>query len=253
MDEPVQHIDAAQSVLVGRIAVEKLVLNQVGQLSKFREVATEETVSVHAPKNMSYLAAVLEDLFEGFPIRFIASEVAVDEMPVLFEETSDFGAGAQMPTLSVQEEAHEALRVLGKDIVVLRINQSTLFVESVERFAPGNLAGKEVEDRNPAGVVADHFKAESLHQRCAVMKQVSGMTVEVAHEAFASTNDVLAGIFEIRGDNSLEAQGEDVSGTPFLRIVKLVADAHEKFVGFLDFFECNVSEPVLFNKCLKVA
>ena len=101
---------------------------------------------MHAPENMGYLAAVLEDLFEGFPIRFIASEVAVDEMPVLFEETSDFGAGAQMPTLSVQEEAHEALRVLGKDIVVLRINQSTLFVESVERFAPGNLAGKEVED-----------------------------------------------------------------------------------------------------------
>ena len=94
MDEPVQHIDTAQSVLVGRIAVEKLMLNQVGQLSKFREVATEETVSVHAPENMSYLAAVLEDLFEGFSIRFIASEVAVDEMPVLFEETSDFRAGA---------------------------------------------------------------------------------------------------------------------------------------------------------------
>src|SRR5438067_426476 len=54
----VQLIDANQSMFVGGITMEELVLDQAGQLAKFRQITTEEIHPVHHPQdpaNLSFL------------------------------------------------------------------------------------------------------------------------------------------------------------------------------------------------------
>jgi hypothetical protein len=132
MDESVEDINTAESVLIGRVAMKEFVLHKVGQLAKLWEVTTEESISVHPSEDMSDLTAVLEDLFECFSVRFVSPKVPVNEVPIQLKEASDLRTGAKVATLGVQKEAHEALWVLCKYIFVFRVNEATFFKKAVE-------------------------------------------------------------------------------------------------------------------------
>ena len=70
-------------------------------------------------------------------------------MPMLFEELSGLGTGAKISPLGVEKESHETFGILGKDIVVFRIDEAVFGVKTVEGLAGTQLACQKVEDRNP--------------------------------------------------------------------------------------------------------
>ena len=132
MDKSVEDINAAESVLVSRVAMKEFVLHEVSQLAELGEVAPEESIAVHSSEDVGDLTAVLKDLFECFSVRFVPSKVPVNKVPIQLKEASDLRTGAKVATLCVQKKAHEALRVLCKDIFVFRVNQAIFFKEAVE-------------------------------------------------------------------------------------------------------------------------
>lgn len=112
---------------------------------------------MHPAKNVSDLTSVLQDFFEGFAIGSIPPKVPVDQVPIELEESSDFRARSEVPPLRVEEESHQALRVLFEDFIVLRVDEATSRVESVKDFIVRRLPCEKVKDGNPLGIIPHDF------------------------------------------------------------------------------------------------
>ena len=253
VDQAVEDVDAAQGVLVGGVAMKEFMLDEVGQFPEFRDISSEKSVSMHSPEDVSDLSSGLQDFFEGFAIGTVSAEVPVYEVPVQFEESTNIRARTKMSSLGVQEEPHQPLRILLEDVVVLRIDETSPRIEAVENFLVGCLASEEVENGNSFRVIADHLEFEALHQGGAVVKEVLGVPIVVPHEGLTLPKNVLTRDLEIRRHDSLQAQRQDVTGPPFLRIVKFVSNLKEELERLHDLVVGDLGKPPFFDQSLEVA
>ena len=65
--ERIQFIDANQGVLVRRVAMKEFMLNQAGQLSKFRNILPEKIEPMHQPQGAADLTFARENLAKNLP------------------------------------------------------------------------------------------------------------------------------------------------------------------------------------------
>ena len=234
MDEAIKYFDTAQGMLVGGIAVEELVLDQICQLSELGKIQSQETKLVHLAKDVRHLTAILKNLFEGGSIGPAFPEGVVDKVEVPADQLANFRARLQVPPLRVEEIPHQATRVFFKNGVVLRIDQAASRLKSVEGVFRRSLSGQEIEDWSSPSVIVHDFQFKRLHQRGALLIQVPSVAIVIPHEGFALPENVRAGDVEFRRDNPLQAEAEDISGATFLTIVQLISHPHEEFKGRFD-------------------
>ena len=212
-------------------------LNEIGELAEFGQIPPKELNSMHLAKNSGHVTAVLQNLIEHVSIGFAASKIAIDSIPVLFEKAANFRAQLQVTLLGVAEKPHHPVRVFFENIVFLGIDKSLFCDEAVEFLGLGFSSGEEVYERNGTGCICIDFELEALHQRGAVLIEVSCVMVVVTHEGLAFLHHVFPGVLEVFGDEPLVAQCQDIAAASLLNVVKRISNAHEKFVGVFDFLK----------------
>ena len=99
--EGIELIDAAKSVFIRSVTMKKLVLNQAIKRSKFREIASENTTSMHEAETGCNLPLSFEDDPKSDPIFTAETEGVVDEVPVRFDEFSERWRRADVVLLTV--------------------------------------------------------------------------------------------------------------------------------------------------------
>ena len=114
----VEGLDGAQGVLVGGIAVEKLVLDEAVERAELGHVAAEHADPVHLAQGAADLARRREDGLEGGARGLAVAERLVDQPVVGGDEILEFGGEAQVAELGVLEDADQAVRVLLEDFPV---------------------------------------------------------------------------------------------------------------------------------------
>ena len=108
VDERVEFFDADQGVLVGGVAMEKLVLHEAGELPELRDVAAEKIDLVHRAQDAADLALARADREEGFARGLGILEGAIDEVEAAADELRELRAEPELALLQVLEEPHHA-------------------------------------------------------------------------------------------------------------------------------------------------
>lgn len=85
------------------------------------------------------------------------------------------------------------------------------------------------------------------------MEEILGMAIVIAHEGLASPQNILSGNLQICRNDALESQGEDISCSPLLRIVKFVPYPEKELKCSNDFFVGNLRESSFFDKRLEIS
>ena len=75
----VQLIDANQSMLVGGVTMEILVLNEAGQVTEFRQIAPEKIGGVHQAENSCSFPFAIEHTRENFARRLAITKLSINE------------------------------------------------------------------------------------------------------------------------------------------------------------------------------
>src|SRR6185369_11851329 len=79
LPNPVKLFETKQRVLISRILMIELVLDETGQLAELRNVFAEQSDFMHRPQNRGYIPTLVQDFEEGFPHVFVGQESSIDE------------------------------------------------------------------------------------------------------------------------------------------------------------------------------
>lgn len=180
----VELVNAAESVFVGGVAVEKLVLDEAVECAKLREVASEDADAVHESERACDFAFAFEDALEDEAVGLCVAEGAVDVCPVGGDEAADLWAEFEVAELAVLEEAEKSRWIVFENIWAGGKQESVASDEAVEFFAAFFPEGKEGAEAVFRAVVL--LDLESLHQGGGVAVEVAGVAVVVAHEGLGA-------------------------------------------------------------------
>jgi len=134
-NELIELFDAAQSVFVRGVAVEKLVLDEAVQRTELGQVAAEEADAVHQAQDARDVALAFEDRLEYLAVGFCVAERPVDISPVVGDETADLGAELEVAHLAMLEQSHQTVRVFLENVRVRREQAPIPGDEAVEFLA----------------------------------------------------------------------------------------------------------------------
>ena len=237
IDQAIEFLDADEGVLVGRVAMEKLVLHEAGQLAELRDVTPEEIDLVHGAQDRADLALARADGEEGFPrracaywkVRSTRCKPAADEMRAVRGLSSSsrccmcwnrriIRAGSWVKTFerSGVEQALDGCR-------------SRRSARRVFGFALAQEAEKAV-----APCAASRAESERRSERSSViLVDVARVLVVVAHEGLAAPQDILLRVVQLVGDLQLLAEHDDIRGA-FVQVVQFGPDAQEEIVGAVE-------------------
>ena len=231
-EQCVELVDAAQGVLVGGVAVEKLMLHKAVHGIEFGEEFSEKSHPVHEPQCACDIALALEDCLKRVAVPLVITKILVHQVEVFLDQFSHRRREFQRSHLAMLEQPHQAVGVAREHIVGQRVDAPVARRESVEllNFA---LAEREKRTKSRRGRLF-LLNLVNFHQRRGVLPQVPGVRVVVAHERLGATQDALLRIIERGGNEALKAQGEDVVLLAGF-VVEFVSDAMKKIVGVGDF------------------
>lgn len=203
-DQGVELIDAAQGMFVGGEAMEELVLDETFKGAKFRKVTAEHSAAMHESERATDLSLLLENGFEGSPIVCGVGEFVINPVPIGLDQLAQGRRGTEVVFLTVEKEAEQASGILGKDLVVLRIEASVLGAEAVEfldlGFLPKGNPRRQAEGAENVGFDLSDFKDAG-----GVLVDVAGVKVVVPHERFNPAQLRFMWIIEGFSDDALKA------------------------------------------------
>src|SRR6266705_3205222 len=90
-DQGIEFLDADQRVFIRRIAVEKLMLNQTGELTELRNIVPEKINPMHHAQDASHFTFARKDLDEAFSRLFCVLVLAPNAARCLTEALDNFG------------------------------------------------------------------------------------------------------------------------------------------------------------------
>ena len=230
-DQVVQFVDADQSVLVGRVTVEKFMLHQAGETSELGQIASEKISLVHETQDASDLTLAGEDGKEHLARGARVLEGAVDQTESFAHQAEHFLREVESAHLSVLEETHQSLRILGENTGRVGVEHAVLGVKAVEAFRPFGRWRKETEQTGGAGGL--QLGHHAVHGGGCDAVDVARVLVIVAHEGLHAGQHVLLWIFQPRGDLPLEVKGERIDRA-LVDEMHLGADAEQEVVGLFE-------------------
>ena len=206
-------------------------LHQAGETSELGQIASEKIGLVHETQDASDLTLAGEDGKEHLARRARVLEGTVDQAESLAHQAEHFLREIKSAHLSVLEETHQSLRILGENAGRVGVEHAVLGVKAVEAFRPFGRWRKETEQTGGTGGLQLGHHAMHRGGRDAV--DVARVLVIVAHEGLHAGQHVLLWIFQPCGDLPLKVKGERVDRS-LVDEMHLGADAEQEVVGFFE-------------------
>lgn len=227
--------EADEGMLVGRVLVIELVLDEAGEFAELGDVFAEETDLVHGPEDGGDVAALVEDFEEGLVDVFVAEEGAIDEGDLVPDHLGEVGAELEAALLEVEEDAHEASGLVAENPRGGGGDGGGGDFETVDEQGFCGLGSTAVEDAAEEGDARGGLRGEgeALFEGASDEVEVAEVTVEILHEPLETDARGAIGVAEAVGDGGLDAAGEDVDGAVGL-VVQFVAGAEEEVVGVVE-------------------
>ena len=106
----IEFFNTDQGVLVGGITMEIFVLHQAGEVTKLREIASEEIDLVHHAKDARDVAFAAKNARKNLSRRFSVTKRARDEAQAPAQQIGQLGAQFEAALLGMLECLHQLLR-----------------------------------------------------------------------------------------------------------------------------------------------
>ena len=228
--------------------MEKLVLHEAGEGTELRDVAAEEIDLVHHAQHAADLAFAREHRCEDFARRFRVSERSRHETQAAADEIFELGAEIEMMFLRELEGAHQQLRLVLEDVVVLRMELPAATNEFAEirlvRLWRAEGSGRANARRSLRGT-----GCELLGDALGHAEDVARVLVVIAHQRFAAELRRAMRIVQPFRDLLLEVQMQHI-GRAAAGVVQVGAHAQQEIVGRFDAALVGFAQPVFADELI---
>ncbi len=226
VDDPVQHLQADQGVLVGGVAVEELVLHQAGERGELGEEAAQDAQLVHPAEGLAHLPLAPDHGEDELAHLLQVAEVPVDVAQPSPDAQGELGRELHVVQLGQVEGLHQTDRLGTEEVGALDLDLPVLDDEAVDLPGPGT------PQEGPARLRLLR-PGQPLRQGVADQVELAGVPVVLPHHRLGPAQDVRLGIFQAVGHLPLQLQGEDVVA-PLAQGVHLGPHVEDVVVGRLD-------------------
>ena len=212
-------------MLVGGVAMVKLVLNEAGERAEFLDVASEKSKIVHLAQDSSHLPLARKNGEKGFAGHAGVLERAVDESQSSPDDVTQFWTEIELSDLSVVKSANESIGILGKGLARLVIQLAVAGDEPVEFF---NLRAQQPKE--------SRFLRNDVHSLDGGLgdqMDIARVAEVLAHEGLHTMQNVALRKIEAGGDPSLQLEGQRIQRTSD-QIVHFGPNAQEEIVALLE-------------------
>ena len=205
-ENAIELLDADERVLIGRVAVEELVLNEAVQRAELGDITTQDTEIMHEAQSPPDFALAGQNGEEGLPRGDGVLESAVDEMQTAADKIHKLGVEFELADLGVVEGPHEPIGVVIENLARLGFELAISNDEPIE-FLRLLSNAKEAENACGAGIGNGlHFPEGRLGHQVDRPR----MAIVIAHEGLDLAENVFWGVAEFIGHPPLELEGEDI-------------------------------------------
>src|SRR4029453_934346 len=146
--DAVEFLDAHQSVLVGRVAMVKFVLDQARECAELRNIASEKAEVVHFAKDAADLALARKDRQERLSGDAGILKCPVPQTQAPANAVPQLGAESELPDLGVMKSSDESVGVFGESFLRFLVELSVTGHKSVKFL---DFRAKNSEERGPFG------------------------------------------------------------------------------------------------------
>src|SRR6266705_5120728 len=179
-DQGIEFLNADQRVFIRRIAVKKLMLNQTGELTKLRNIATEKIHPMHHAQGVSHFTFARKDLDEAFSRLFCVPVSALDATCCPAEALDNFRTQLQFAFLRVLKTFADLDQVSTEEIWTLCVGLTLAAVDLAKLFLVPFPARQKREEQSHARCGC--AGGELLRQSFSDAKNIPRMLVVIFHE-----------------------------------------------------------------------